>query len=320
MSRRSPFWQPFTARTPLGYQLAGFFSQEPGPAYGTIRFTHVDGPLKRPYTSPPIPAPLPPTRLIEALRTARDGMVVEVRVTGRPDGAPIAFYPLYDAEGALVEVVPRTPDTVVVADTPWRSLATLVQSARHAGMEEAVRRLRAVLVFALEGSLNPRIVQQPFPIRLTLVAGLPGSGRARAHHGQLRVWASQYGLDLAAAIAEYKELPDTEVMLAHLPTVADPLPSPGAWSATGVQLAISSRGGAELIDLPAGTASPGAKGSAALGLWDAMARVADRGLVPTWESVSPYLESPDPAALGRAWEDWEAAYPEAFQVAGQLAV
>jgi len=317
MSRRSPFWQPFTARTPLGYQLAGFFSQEPGPAYGTIRFTHVDGPLKRPYTSPPIPAPLPPTRLIEALRTARAETIVEVRVTPRPDGATIAFYPLYDADGALVEVVPRTVDTVVVADTPWRPLATLVQSARHAGMEEAVRRLRAVLVFALEGSLNPRIAQQPVPIRLTLVTGLPGSGRARAHHGQLRVWASQYGLDLAAAIAEYKELPDTEAMLAHVPSVAEPLPPPGAWPATGVHLAISSRGRAELIDLPAGM---GAEGRAAIGLWDAMARVADRGLVPTWESVTPYLEAPDPGALGPAWEAWEAAYPEAFPIAGQMAV
>jgi hypothetical protein len=320
MSRRSPFWQPFTARTPLGYQLAGFFSQEPGSAYGTIRFTHVDGPLKRPYTSPPIPAPLPPTRLAEALQTARDATVVEARVTPRPDGAAIAFYPLYDADGALVEVVPRTVDTVVVADTPWRPLATLVQSVRHAGMEEAVRRLRAVLVFALEGSLNPRIIQQPFPIRLTLVAGLPGSGRSRAHHGQLRVWASQYGLDLAAAIAEYKDIPDTEALLAHLPIVAEPLPPPGAWSSSGVQLAISSRGGAELIDLPAGAASLGAEGCAALGLWDAMARVADRGLIPTWESVAPYLGASDTNALDSAWEDWETAYPEAFGNSARMAV
>jgi len=255
--------------------------------------------------------------VIEALRRAQDETIVEVRVTPRPDGAAIAFYPLYDADGALVEVVPRTADTVVVADTPWRPLATLVQSARHAGMEEAVRRLRAVLVFALEGSLNPRIVQQPFPIRLTLVTGLPGSGRARAHHGQLRVWASQYGLDLAAVIAEYKELPETEVLLAHVPAVADPIPPPGGWSTTGAQLAISSRGGAELIDLPAGM---GGEGSAALGLWDAMARVADRGLVPTWELVTPCLEAPDPAALAPAWDGWEAAYPEAFQLRDQRAV
>ncbi|HVA90489.1 MAG TPA: hypothetical protein VNL71_11695 [Chloroflexota bacterium] len=324
MSRRSPFWQPFTARTPLGYRLAGFFSQEPGPAYGTIRFTHVDGPLKRPYTSPPIPAPLPPGRLAEALRIAADETVVEVRVTPRPDGATIALYPLYDADGALVEVVPRTPDTVVVADTPWRPLATLVQTARHAGMEEAVRRLRAVLVFSLEGSLNPRIALHRDPLRLTLVTGLPGSGRSRAHHGQLRVWASQYGLDVAAAIAEYKHMPPPEDLLARLPTVADPLPSPGSWSATGVQLAISSRAGAELIDLPAGAPALGEDGYGAIGLWDAMARVADRGAVPTWESVAPTLGAGAPgdfgAELGQAWLAWEAAYPEAFQNLDQMAV
>ena len=31
MSRRSPFWQPFTARTPLGYSVAGYFSHRARP-------------------------------------------------------------------------------------------------------------------------------------------------------------------------------------------------------------------------------------------------------------------------------------------------
>ena len=66
---------------------------------------------------------------------------------------------------------------MVIADTAWRPLATLVRAARHAGMEEAVRRLRAVLIFTLEGSDNRRVVNHPFASRLTLVgAHFPALG------------------------------------------------------------------------------------------------------------------------------------------------
>lgn len=327
MSRRSPYWQPFTARTPLGYGVAGFISTQPGPAMGTIRFTHVDGPLKRPYTSPPIPAPLPPASLAATLAEAREAGIVEIRALERPDGATIAFYPLYDAEGALVEVVPRTPDTVVVGDTPWRPLAALVQAARHAGMEEAVRRLRAVLVFALEGAENPRLLRHPFPRRLTLVAGLPGTGRARAHHGQLRVWAGQYGLDLPPTLGDLTATPDEAAVLALLPPLSTPIPAPGEWTRSGLQVAISSRAGAELVDLPVDAGSAGSAGPGVVGLWDAMARAADRGLVPTWDLVAADLATryptSDPGALqgdlARAWQRWASVYPEAFSAANQLA-
>ncbi|MGH2345238.1 MAG: hypothetical protein ACRDG4_08430 [Chloroflexota bacterium] len=328
MSRRSPFWQPFSARTPLGYSVAGYFSTEPGSAYGTIRFTHVDGPLKRPYSSPPVPAPSAPESLATLLEAASGAGSSDVRALERPDGTTVAFYPLYDADGGLVEVVPRTRDTVVIADTPWRPLAALVRAARHAGMEEAVRRLRAILVFTLEGSDNARIARVSFPHRLTLTAALPGTGRARASYGQLQAWADQYGLDLPATRHQFSGAPNSAEVRTALARPAGVLPAPGAWSGTGLLLAISSRGGSELVDLPADWPAIGSESVGLIALWDAMARVADRGEVPTWDRMAALLpvKSGDEgsrstlSAPTQAWQRWAVAYPEAFGAADQIAV
>jgi hypothetical protein len=328
MSRRSPFWQPFTARTPLGYSTAGYFSTEPGPAYGTVRFTHVDGPLKRPYASPPIPSPSASHNLDAALSELQGTGSTDVRAVERPDGAIVAFYPLYDVDGALVEVVPRTRDTVVIADTAWRPLATLVRAARHAGMEEAVRRLRAVLLFVLEGSENRRVVDHSFANRLTLVGALPGTGRVRAPYAQLQSWADQYGLDLPGTRHQFVGVPaPDEVRLLIANPTAD-VASLGAWSGTGLLLAVSSRGGGELIDLPADGSGTGALGLGPIAVWDAMARVADRGETPTWERITGDLKDiageEDVRSLQgvptQAWQRWAATYPEAFAEADRIAV
>ncbi len=327
MSRRSPFWQSFTARTPLGYSTAGYFSTEPGPAYGTIRFTHVDGPLKRPYTSPPVPTPLTPDSLEATLEEMRGAGTCDVRSLRRPDGTIVAFYPLYDADGALVEVVPRTRDTVVIADTAWRPLAALVRAARHAGMEEAVRRLRAVLVFTLEGSDNPRIIHHVFANRLTLVAALPGTGRARAPYSQLRGWADQYGLDLPDADHEFDGVPDPDAIRRLVTMPPAGLNAPGAWAGAGLLVAVSSRAGAELIDLPADSRGNGASDIGPIALWDAMARMADRNEIPAWDQVVDDLKAPagdesrsPQGRLTQAWQRWAAAYPEAFAAADRIAV
>ncbi len=327
MSRRSPYWQPFTARTPLGYSVAGYFSTEPGSAYGTIRFTHVDGPLKRPYTSPPVLAPTAAHMPATVLEAAGGGGAIDARALARPDGTIVAFYPLYDADGGLVEVVPRSRDTVVIADTPWRPLAALVRAARHAGMEEAVRRLRAILVFTLEGSDNARLTRVPFANRLTLTAALPGTGRMRAPFSQLQTWADQYGLDLPAIVHVFSGVPD-RVGAASLVRPIAGSSVLGAWPGTGTLLAVSSRGASELVDLPADGSVADPESVGPIALWDAMARVADRGEVPTWDRVAPWLpirpgeDGPRgvPGALTQAWQRWAAAYPEAFGAAERIAV
>lgn len=328
MSKRSPFWQSFSTQTPLGYSVAGHFNTEPGPNYGSIRFTHVDRPLARPYLSPGMPTFPQPANLTASIQSAASDDTVDLRAVERLDGTAIAFYPLFDGDGALVEVVPRTRDTVVVADTAWRPLAMLVGQARHAGIEEAVRRQRGVFVFQLVGSANPRLVNYPFRLRLVLHCVLRGTGRILATHGQMRSWANQYGLDLPATYAEFDTQIEPGALAAQLATMLQGVEAeardqlPGRLISSGAVLWASERGSATMLDLPAqlqgetGSLNP-------IVIWDAMARLADHGIVPTRERVAAALaaNAPEPEIptwihrLEPAWERWSRVYPQAFAAA-----
>src|SRR5579871_2068368 len=101
MSKRSPFWQPFSLHTPLGYPIAGYFNTDPGPAYGALRFTHVDGALPRPFTTPGLPTLSVARSAAEAL-DAVDTDLTDCRAVERADGTLIGFYPLFNADGELV--------------------------------------------------------------------------------------------------------------------------------------------------------------------------------------------------------------------------
>ena len=329
MSKRSPFWHAFATHTPLGYQVAGHFNTEPGPNYGTLRVTHVDGLLPRPYTSPPISdlpqVPCSPAAIEPHISEA----TVDLRAVERLDGTVIGFYPLFDADGALVEVVARTRDTVVVTETPWRPLATLVAQARHAGIEEAVRRQRGVFVFQLVGSANARLVGYPFRLRFVLQTVLRGTGRTLATYAQMRSWANQYGLDLPVTYAEFEphtpaieQAGAVDALLRQVEATARETPL-GGWPSSGVVLWASERAAATLLDLPVPlpTALPG--GVDPVILWDTMSRIADRGSIPTRERVLSTM-LPDIADAERAgrmaavepeWKHWALAYPQAFRAA-----
>jgi hypothetical protein len=328
MSKRSPYWRPFSARTPLGYPVAGYFNTEPGPNYGALRFTHVDGPLPRPFVSPGLPT-FPQPSLHDLTLASGEG-IMDLRAVERLDGTPIAFYPIFDAEGALVEVVPRTRESVVASDMPWRPLATLVGQARHAGIEEAVRRQRGVFVFQLVGAANVRLVAYPFRIRLVLSCVLRGTGRIFATYMQMRSWSNQYGLDLPATYAEFDPRLAREALAAQageiLRTIdveAQSAPL-GHFGSAGMMLWASERSGCTMLDLPARPQSGAAENAVAI--WDAMARLADHGIVPTREQTLHALMSDRGAphdgtmAFEAAWERWTRAYPQAFQQEARLAV
>lgn len=329
MSKRSPFWHPFSARTPLGYPVAGYFNTEPGPNYGALRFTHVDGPLPRPFVSPGLPTftQASPPR-IGALAGGEG--IVDLRAVERLDGTLIAFYPIFDAEGALVEVVPRTRNSVVVADTPWRALATLVGQARHAGIEEAVRRQRGVFVFHLVGAANARLVAYPFRIRLVLSCVLRGTGRIFATYMQMRSWSNQYGLDLPATYAEFDPRLDVDALTTQVDEILRTIDAEargaalGHLSSAGMMLWASERSGCTMLDLPAQVQDSAPINAVAV--WDAMARLADHGIVPTREqalhALMPERGAADDgaAAFEAAWERWARAYPQAFQQEARIAV
>ena len=320
MSKRSPFWRPFSARTPLGYAIAGFFNTEPSRHYGSLRVTHVDGQLPRPYVLPGLP------EAARAEPSARGGALpaaalVDLRAVERADGTLVGFYPLFDGEGALVEVLARTRDTVIVQDTPWRPLAALTARARHAGIEEAVRRQRGIFVFQLVGLANPRLVRYPFELKFVLQQVVRGTGRTAAPYGQVRGWANQYGLDLPATLAQFD--PRLDAAARELPALEQrwlaPGAEPGALPSSGALLWASERAAATLLDLPA-VRRDDAAGVSPVHVWDAMARLADRGEAPTREVVAAALARDLPgatragmeAAIAAAWERWACRYPEAL--------
>jgi hypothetical protein len=257
-----------------------------------------------------------------------DDGIVDLRAVERLDGTPIAFYPVFDAEGALVEVVPRTRDSVVVADTPWRPLATLVGQARHAGIEEAVRRQRGVFVFHLVGTANARLVTYPFRIRLVLSCVLRGTGRILATFAQMRSWSNQYGLDLPATYAEIDPRLSGASLVARLGDILRTINTEarsaplGHLSSSGMMLWASERSGCTMLDLPAQLQDGPAINPIAV--WDAMARLADHGDVPARERILQALgravEGAPSASFDDACDRWARAYPRAFQQEALLAV
>jgi hypothetical protein len=358
MSKRSPFWQAFSTTTPLGYAVEGHFHTEPGPNYGTLRVTRVDKPLPKPYLSPGLPEPsylsmkpdaacdrqaiMPPHGLAagghplsSATASKKDEQAgaswcladavnlladaTDARLVERLDGTLVAFWPLFDAHGALVEVVPRTRDLPVAVNTSWRPLSALIRAARHAGIEEAVRRQRAVFVFSLAGYDNARVVAYPFAIRLVVHSVLRGSGRTLGTFKQVQGWARQYGLDLPETRAELDLPGNIESFVSRLNDAVGQRDATGQAPIGrrldgGCVVWVSTRQGARLLDvLP----DQGPGGVLAMSLFDTLARIADHDAVPTLDAALQQMsrlsgDTPRAEKLEMFWRYWANAYPLAF--------
>jgi hypothetical protein len=198
----------------------------------------------------------------------------------------------------------------------------MVSAARHAGIEEAVRRQRAVLVFTLAGDENARIVRHAFQKRLFLHSALQGAGRSLATYGQLRTWSGQYGLDLPDTILDLDRSSNADSIALALTAARDantaPVPPlPGAWEDAGHTLWVSSRTNSRLVDLVPVMAPCEV---APLPVWDAMARIADRSEIPTPAATASELlrtrqhtnASTGTASIQAHWQAWADTYPTAF--------
>lgn len=91
--------------------------------------------------------------------------------TRKMDGTAILFSPLYLPDGEIL-VFPRTRGMVLIADTKWRSLRTLVNTALDNQLIERIakvcRQQNATLVFELWGTNNQHTVQYDIPLQLSL--------------------------------------------------------------------------------------------------------------------------------------------------------
>lgn len=91
--------------------------------------------------------------------------------TRKMDGTAILFSPLHLPDGEIL-VFPRTRGMVVIADTKWRSLRTLVNAALDSQLIERIakvcRQQNATLVFELWGANNQHTVQYDTLLKLSL--------------------------------------------------------------------------------------------------------------------------------------------------------
>ena len=196
-------WQPFTAVSPGGISFAGYVCREESEKLGMLAVTEQAGEarLSFVYAMPKIHYPY---------RQEKDGSVrvvipvaqnvVDARFTRKLDGTAIIFYPLTDAAGNVVEVVPRTRLQPVLKPSRWGDWNALLAEALsdRTPLETAVQRQKATLVFELWGHRNPHLVHYEEPLRLTLHTAV--RHQKPLSYRWLLDMAGRYGFDLAPTL------------------------------------------------------------------------------------------------------------------------
>jgi len=197
-------WQPFTAVSPGGISFSGYVCREESEKLGMLAITGLAGEsrLSFVYAMPKIHYPY---------RQEKDGSlrvvipvaqnVVDARFTRKLDGTAIIFYPLTDAAGNLLEVVPRTRLQPVLKPSRWGDWNALLAEALpdRVPLETAVRSQKATLVFELWGHRNPHLVRYDEPLRLTLHTAI--RHQKPLSHRLLLDMAGRYRFDLAPTLA-----------------------------------------------------------------------------------------------------------------------
>ncbi len=193
------YWQPFAVTSPGGIPFAGYICRHESEKLGMLAITELAGQerLEFVYAMPKIHYPY------EYDRDGRPMVAISVpqntadaRFTLKLDGTAIIFYPLKDAAGAVLEVLPRTRLQPVLAASRWGDWWKLLDEAMpdRARVQEAVSVQDAVLIFELWGYRNPHLVSYGTPLALTLHTAV--RHRKVASFRRLSDIAARYGFDL----------------------------------------------------------------------------------------------------------------------------
>lgn len=193
------YWQPFAVASPGGISFAGYICRHESEKLGMLAITELAGQerLEFVYAMPKIHYPYDfdrDGRPIVAISVPQN--IVDARFTLKLDGTAIIFYPLKDASGQLLEVIPRTRLQPVLAASRWGDWWGLLDEAMpdRSRVEEAVRVQDAVLIFELWGYRNPHLVRYETPLALTLHTAV--RHRKVASFRRLTDIAARYGFDL----------------------------------------------------------------------------------------------------------------------------
>lgn len=167
------YWQPFAVTSPGGIDFSGYLCRQESDKLGMLAITELAGQprLEFIYAMPKIHYPYLKDRDGRPQVTISVPQnIVDARFTKKLDGTAIIFYPLTDAKGEIVEILPRTRLQPILAQSRWgdwnKLLAEVLPDRKP--VEQAIRTQRVTLVFELWGYRNPHMITYETPLALTL--------------------------------------------------------------------------------------------------------------------------------------------------------
>jgi hypothetical protein len=204
-------WQPFDVVSPGGIPFSGYLCRDESEKLGMLAVTAVanEERLEFIYAMPKIHYPYHKeqdgsVRLVIPIQKN----ISDARFTLKLDGTAIIFYPLTDAQGNVLEVIPRTRLQPVLQPSRWGDWNALLHDVLpdRAPVEEAIRTQKVTLVFELWGYRNPHLVQYDTPLALTLHTAV--RHKKPVSYRLLADIARRYQLDLIPTLEVGK--PDSE--------------------------------------------------------------------------------------------------------------
>jgi len=197
------YWQPFATTSPGGIPFAGYVCRQESEKLGMLAVSSVDGKerLEFIYAMPKIHYPYQQDRHGQIqLVIPVPPNAVDARFTIKLDGTAIIWYLLTDAEGNVLEVIPRTRLQPTLTPSRWGDWNQLLNESLpdRSGVERAVRDQRVVLAFELWGYRNPHLVKYDVPLKLTLHTAI--RHKKIVSHRLLADFAKRYGFDRVESI------------------------------------------------------------------------------------------------------------------------
>jgi hypothetical protein len=132
--------------------------------------------------------------------------------TRKMDGTAILFSPLQLPDGEIA-VFARTRGMVIIQDTKWRSLRSLLASvldeALLSRIEQVCRQHKATLVFELWGNQNPHTVRYDIPLQLSWHTIIEGRATIKPWH-LLKQLAKIHNIPLVEEVKHLKTAQITE--------------------------------------------------------------------------------------------------------------
>ncbi|MBI3764706.1 MAG: hypothetical protein HY260_22935 [Chloroflexi bacterium] len=197
------YWQPFDATSPGGVAFTGYVCRQESEKLGMLAMTSVGGKerLEFIYAMPKIHYPYQQDRHGQMqLVIPVPQNVTDARFTIKLDGTAIIWWPLTDAEGNVLEVVPRTRLQPVLTPSRWGDWNKLLAEALpdKSGVERAVREQGVVLAFELWGYRNPHLIKYETPLAITLHTAI--RHKKIVSHRLLADMAGRFGFNLVESI------------------------------------------------------------------------------------------------------------------------